>query len=263
MASDLNKKVVELCRQGKHEELQEILKEAAAANPQTSEDYVKRGMALSFLGRREEAMADFEKAIELDPRNAEAHMRRGGMLLILKRPKEALAECDEAIRLAPDYQDAYQTKGNVFMAMDRYEEAEVYYGRLAERFPNSRDFWELNRGAALSLLERYQEALSVFDTIGIPPKVDPCPSYSYYLSRAGVLACLERFDQALDAIAEGMKVTKEEGGCIPCFVGNCWRVPYFEPLRNPPYRERLGKIIGPKQRTSHESTARSRGDHVD
>jgi len=93
MANDLSKKVVELYRQGKHEEVQEILKEAAAVNPQTSEDYV-------------------------------------------------------------------------------------------------------NRGTALSLLERYEEALKALDGICNPSCIEPFPSYSYYLSRAGVLACLQRYDQA-------------------------------------------------------------------
>jgi tetratricopeptide (TPR) repeat protein len=172
-------------------------------------------------------------------------MRRAEALFCLKRYEEALAECEEAIRLAPDLQEAYQIKGNLFMAEDRYEEAASYYGDLAER-TDHRDFWELNRAAALSLMKRYEEALAILDTIATPPRIDPFPFYSYYLIRAGALARLERFDEALDLLAEGMKVTKREKGCIPCFVNNCWRVPYFEPLRNPPYRKRLEEIIGPK-----------------
>jgi len=250
MSKELVEKVTALYRQGRQEEAQELLQKAPRIDPETSQDFLKRGTACSFLGRREEAMADFDRAIELESDNAEAHMRRGGMLLILKRPEEALAECDEAIRLAPDNQEAYVTRGNVFMALDRYEEAAAYYEKLAERFPDNKDFWELNRGAALSLQERYQEALAIFDTIGIPPRIEPFPSYSYYLSQAGALARLERFDEALDTLAQGMKVTKKEAGCVPCFVGNCWRVPYFDPLRKPPYRQRLEAIIGPKPKVS-------------
>jgi tetratricopeptide (TPR) repeat protein len=245
-SQEFSEQMVTLYRQGNREEYEKLLKQATEIVPKTAEEYLKRGTACSFTGQREKAMADFVRAIELEPDNAEAHMRRGGMLLILKRPEEALAECEEAIRLAPDFQDAYQIKGNVFMALDRYEEAAIYYGKLAERFSDNKDFWELNRGAALSLLERYQEALSVFDTIGIPPSIEPFPSYSYYLNRAGALARLERFDEALGSLAEGMEETKKEEGCIPCFVGNCWRVPYFDSLRKPPYRQRLEAIIGSK-----------------
>ena len=250
MSRELSGKIVELYRQGRCEEAEKLLDEAVQINPKTCEDYLKRGTALSFAGRRIQALADFERALELDPGNAEAHMRRGEVLLCSDKPQEALEECEEAIRLAPNYQEAYRSKGNVLMALDRYEEAAAYYGKLVERFPDSRDFWELNRGAALSLLERFEEALTVLDGIGNPPHTEPFPSYSYYLSRAGVLARLERFDEALDDLAEGMKITKREKGCEPCFVGNCWRVPCFEPLRKPPYRKRLEKIIGPKLKVS-------------
>lgn len=108
-----------------------------------------------------------------------------------------------------------------------------------------------------------QEAFKVIGGIKVTPRITPLPSYTCYLHPACALASLERFDEALGTLAEGMQRTKTEKGCIPCFVGNCWLVPYSEPLRNPPYRERLEKIIGPKQRTSRESTARRRGDHVD
>lgn len=110
---------------------------------------------------------------------------------------------------------------------------------------------------------RRQEAFKVIGGINVPPRITPLPSYACYLHPACALASLERFDEALGALVEGMQRTKTEEGCVPCFVGNCWRSPYLEPLRNPPYRERLEKIIGPKQRTSRESTARRRGDHVD
>ena len=104
---------------------------------------------------------------------------------------------------------------------------------------------ELSRKVtALYRQGRQEEALKALDGICNPSCMEPFPSYSYYLSRAGVLACLQRYDQALDAIAEGMKTTEKEKGCIPCFVGNCWRVPYFEPLRKPPYRERFEGIVG-------------------
>lgn len=252
MSRELSGKIVELYRQGRCEEAEKLLDEAVHINPKTCKDYLKRGTALSFVGRRIQALADFERALELDPGNAEAHMRRGEVLLCSDKPQEALEECEEAIRLAPNYQEAYRSKGNVLMALGRYEEAATYYGKLVERFPDSRDFWELNRAAALSLMERYKESLAILDTIAIPPRIDPFPSYSYYLSRAGALARLERFDDALDDLAEGMKVTKKEKGCIPCFVNNCWRVPYFESLRKPPFRERLEAIIGPNPKAPKE-----------
>jgi len=110
---------------------------------------------------------------------------------------------------------------------------------------------------------RRQEAFKVIDVIRVSPSITPLPSYACYPHPACALASLERFDEALGALAEGMQRTKAEEGRVPCFVGNCWRMPYLEPLRNPPYRERLEKIIGPKQRTSRESAARRRCDHVD
>ncbi|TKJ43446.1 hypothetical protein CEE36_03680 [candidate division TA06 bacterium B3_TA06] len=243
MAEDWQEKVNELYKQGKHEEVQEILKEAAAVNPQTSEDYVKRGTALSFLGRREEAMVDFEKAIELDPRNAEAHMRRGDIALCSGKPQEALAECDEAIRLAPDCQDTCHSKGNALIALGRYEEAVTYYQKLVKRLPDYKDFWELNRSWVLNELNRHVEALDILKTID-PSNIRPLPSYAYYLHLAGTLTLLARYEEALGALEEGMERIRSEEGCVPCFVGNCWRTPHLEPLRNPPYRKRFEGIVG-------------------
>jgi hypothetical protein len=104
---------------------------------------------------------------------------------------------------------------------------------------------ELSRKVtALYRQGRQEEALKALDGICNPSGIEPFPSYSYYLSRAGVLACLERYDEALDTLEEGMERTKTDEDCIPCFVGNCWRTPHLEPLRNPSYRERLEGIVG-------------------
>lgn len=67
----------------------------------------------------------------------------------------------------------------------------------------------------------------------------------YYLNLAVTLTLLERFEDALDALQKGMDATKSEKGCIPCFVGNSWRNPFIEPLRQTPYRERFEEIFGP------------------
>ena len=80
--------------------------------------------------------------------------------------------------------------------------------------------------------------------------------YAYYLTKAWALCSLERFDEALDAIEEGMNKTLEEDGCVPCFTNNCWRVEHLELLRNPPYRKRLEAIIGPKPKLARKTQDR-------
>ncbi|MBD3285290.1 hypothetical protein GF359_02645 [candidate division WOR-3 bacterium] len=89
------------------------------------------------------------------------------------------------------------------------------------------------------------KALSVLDEVRDPGSMI-LPIYAYYLTKACILCFLGRYDEALDALAEGMRVTLDEDGCVPCFTNNCRRIPQLEPLRKPPYRERLEGIIGSK-----------------
>jgi len=243
VSSELSRKLTELYRQGNREEYDKLLKQATEIVPKTAEEYLKRGPAFSFTGQREKALADFGRAIELEPDNAETHMRRGDIALCSGKPQEALAECDEAIRLAPDCQDACHYRGNALIALGRYEEAVTYYQKLVKRLPDFKAFWELSRSWVLNELNRHVEALDILKTID-PSNIRPLPSYAYYLHLAGTLTLLARYEEALGALEEGMERIRSEEGCEPCFVGNCWRVPYFDPLRKPPYRERLEGIVG-------------------
>ncbi|GAB4581967.1 MAG: hypothetical protein Fur0022_47190 [Anaerolineales bacterium] len=68
-----------------------------AINPQTSEEYIKRGYA--YHARREytKAEADFRKAITLDPSSSEAYYALGINLKALERKDEAIQAFQQAL----------------------------------------------------------------------------------------------------------------------------------------------------------------------
>ncbi|MBN2380181.1 tetratricopeptide repeat protein [candidate division WOR-3 bacterium] len=256
MAHEFSEKIVELLKQGKREEAELLIKQATELIPKTAENYLRRGIGYLYTGNKEMALSDFRKAVELDPDNIEARSRLGGMLMMLNKHEMALETYEEILRREPTNQMAWHSKLNALFALNREQEALDLTDELVDRFPDRTDFWRYSKSGMLAQLKRYKEALEIIESIVGPSVLTPFPAYSYYLSRAVILSCLERYDDALDMIEKGMETTKTEKGCVTCFVGNIWRVPHLDPLRKPPYRERLEAIIGPKPKVHRKPEGR-------
>jgi tetratricopeptide (TPR) repeat protein len=248
-------KVVSLRKEGKHEDAEKMIEEKSRIVPKTAQDFFDRGLARRSLRNLEAALFDFQKCVELSPENSEAYLHLGWTLSNLERYEEALKTFEKLIELRPDEMEGHHGRSQSLFALKRYEEVIAYSEELVERLPLFKGFWELTRTAALNQLGRHEEALDSLTSI-TPEEIKPLPSYAYYLNLAGTFSLLERFDEALKSLQEGMEKTKLEEGCVPCFVGNCWRSPYLEPLRKPPYRERLEEIIGPKPKVTRVDKSR-------
>lgn len=249
MKDKWNREVNALMLEGKRDEAERIIEEKSRVNPKSAQDYFDRGLALWRKGSLEAALGDFQECVNLVPDDYEANLRLGYTLSNLGRDEEALRVFEKVIELRADDPEGYRSRAQALFGLKRYEEALAYNEELLLRFPSLRGYWELGRAWALNQLGRHTEALDFLKSVK-PSEIIPLPSYSYYLSLAGTLALLKRFDDALDALKKGMDETKAQKGCISCFVGNCWRSPYLEPLRKPPYRARLEVIIGPKPKVS-------------
>lgn len=245
-------KARELYNAGKKEEADKIIEEKSRIIAETAQDFFERGIARRLLRNLNDALEDFKKCIELSPGYFEAYLHLGWTLSNLERYEEALKTFDKLIELKPDEMKGHHGRSQSLFTLKRYEEVIAYNEELVERLPAFSGFWELTRTAALNQLGRHEEALDSVTKIK-PEEIKPLPSYAYYLSLAETFCLLNRYDEALNALNEGMDKTREEEGCAPCFANSCWRNPYLEALRKPPYRERLEKIIGPKPKVSRKN----------
>gem|GEM_PF-2358769 len=255
MTNDLSEKIVELIKQGKRDEVEKLLEETVAIISETAEDYLRRGIGYAHLGKTDEALADYRKAVELNPSNIDARLRLGGMFTMLDQYEKALDEYERVIRLDPDNPHGHRSKVNIIVELDGVKVALKYLDNLLQTLPEYADDSNYCRAGLLALDSEYYKALAVLDEVHDPGSI-LLPTYAYYLTKAWALCSLERFDEALDAIEEGMNKTLEEDGCVPCFTNNCWRVEHLELLRNPPYRKRLEAIIGPKPKLARKTQDR-------
>lgn len=245
MEEEWFQKVQTLKREGKWQEAELIIEEKSRMNPGSAQDYFDRGLAFWSQRKLDAALGDFTKCVEMEPGDYEANLRIGWMLSNLARHEEAMKVFEKVITLRPAEFHGYNGYAQALFSLGRYEEFLKYNEDLIECLPSSRGFWILGRIGALNKLGRHAEALDSLNKLG-QGGVAPVDSYMYYLFLAETLTLLKRFEDALSSLRNGMDETKAEEGCVRCFVGNCRRTPYLEPLRMPPYRERFEEIIGPK-----------------
>ena len=245
MKEEWTNRLNDLQKEGKWKLAQKMIVEQSLTNPSSAQEFFDRGLAFGCKGNLEAALGDFKKCVELEPQDYEANLRLGWTLSSLERYEEALEVFDRIVTLRPEEMYGYSGRSQALISLGRYEEAFKYNEELLQRLPSFRGFWELGRIGALNMLGRHCEALDLLNNLE-PREIAPLHSYMYYLVLAETLTLLKRFDDALGALQKGMDETKAEDGCVPCFVDNCWRVSYLEPLRKPPYRARFEEIIGPK-----------------
>ncbi|MDO9536833.1 MAG: tetratricopeptide repeat protein [Thermoplasmata archaeon] len=75
-------------------------------NPDKSEPWVKKAVAIAAMGKLEEALPVFDKAISLDPNNPDALGKKGAALEGLGRFKEAIPLFNKALEIKPASQIA-------------------------------------------------------------------------------------------------------------------------------------------------------------
>jgi WD40 repeat protein/tetratricopeptide (TPR) repeat protein len=151
----------------RYEEAIDSYEEAIKLNPKAYQNWYKHGQALSELGRREEAIASCDKAIEIVPNDYWSWNKRGLELSQLQRYEEALASYDQAIQINSEEYETWLNRGRALGQLNRHEEAIISYDKALELTPKFYDtlcsLYE--KGLALTYLERYKEAIRVFEQI--------------------------------------------------------------------------------------------------
>lgn len=125
-------------RRMQYEEALENFDRVLSMNPEITEAWNNRGVALFRLGRLDEAIDCYNKSLTLDAKNLDALRNKGLVLLSIGRLEEAL-ECYNSVLMAGGVPEDMESRATVLAGMGRLEEAldcmfEAVKAKPIERF---------------------------------------------------------------------------------------------------------------------------------
>ncbi len=109
-------------RRMQYDEALEIFDRVLGMNPEISEAWNNRGVALFRLGRAEEAIESYNRALAIEPQNLDALRNKGFVLRSQGRLEEALECYETAVRASGDALDM-EAIATVLVGLGRLEEA--------------------------------------------------------------------------------------------------------------------------------------------
>lgn len=203
---------------GRGPEALESFERAIALWPHFFDAHMRRGEVLIELKRWNEALASFDRAIALKADCVPAHINRGVILRLLRRPAEALANQETALALAPNSFEALANRAAVLLDLGRFAEALAGCDLILEQHSKRAADVHVHRADALAGLDRYAEALELYDQVGASRPGD----IEAHLGRARVLMLMRRFADALCACDEA--INRAPGNCDAyCIRGGALR----------------------------------------
>ncbi|MEU0068291.1 tetratricopeptide repeat protein [Streptomyces sp. NPDC006332] len=171
--------------------------EAVRLRPGYAAAHFHRGIALRDLGRLTEALDAFAEAHRRDPAHVQAMFERGNVFLKLRQPENAVEAYAQAVRIEPRYVEALINKGVTLSNLEQPAEAladldeavRLHAANEAVGGTHALGYAYGARGAALTKLGRYEEAVTAIDTaISIGPDLaDNYRNKAYALERLGRL----------------------------------------------------------------------------
>jgi len=111
-------------RRMEYDEALEIFDRVLGMNPDISEAWNNRGVALFRLGRAEEAIESYNRALAIEPQNLDALRNKGFVLRSQGRLEEALESYETALKAGGDALDM-EAIATVLVGLCRPEEALV------------------------------------------------------------------------------------------------------------------------------------------
>lgn len=191
----------ELYENGQYEEAIQSYDKAIKAEPNLSEGYTNKCLALSKIGNYEEALKACDKGIELDPKSNVAYNNKGLVLFQMGKYEDAIDAFDKSIKLDSKDAVSYFNKASALAEIEKYEEAIKAYNKAIELAPKSSEYYS-DKAFALYNLQKYEEALYAYDKA---IELDNTNSVLYQ-SKARILEYLERENEAREAYEMAAKI---------------------------------------------------------
>jgi predicted O-linked N-acetylglucosamine transferase (SPINDLY family) len=186
-----------------YQQAETLLSRAVAADPQSAQAQLNKGVALNGLQRYEEARESYQKAIALRPDYAVALFNLGNVCWTLNRLDEAVENYDKAIADKADFADACYNRGLVLSQLSRLAEAVESFDRALAINPHHVDALN-DKGRALYGADRPLEALENYDrALGINPNL-----VHVLNNRGNALTALERLDEALKSYDKALAIDR-------------------------------------------------------
>ncbi|MBD2740892.1 TonB family protein [Coleofasciculus sp. FACHB-1120] len=112
----------------------DLLSKVLEVNPNDTEAYYNRAVALVELEDYKKAIADYSKVLQLDPQDDEAYLNRGLARTELEDDAGAIADYSEVIKLKPDQAEAYYQRGIAYAQLEEDNKAIEDLQKASELF---------------------------------------------------------------------------------------------------------------------------------
>ncbi len=179
----------------------EHLRRAIALKPDVALYHANLGEMCRLAGRVDEAVAAGRRAIALHPDYPDALSNLGIALFEQGKFDEALDHYDRAIAAREDFTQAHSNRGNALLRLKRFTEAERSYRRAIELQPDFPDAWN-NLGTCLRELKRPEQAEGAYRrALELRPN-DPDTLDNLALA----VKDLERLDEAADLFRRALDI---------------------------------------------------------
>ena len=185
--------------------VEEAIRKAAAAPPDTSSWAADLGLGCLFLGQADEALKYLERAVALPGPDAAAWTRLGVVKLLRDDPEEAEAAFEQAALSDPDRAELHSNLGGAKTRLGKLEEALGHYEQALGLNPGL--LQAINgRDALLLALGRAEEAVLELETRLEDGDNPPDPVEAVLLRRrmARLLEEMGRFQEALAGLREAV-----------------------------------------------------------
>jgi protein O-mannosyl-transferase len=165
--------------------------------------------AYSAAGNNVEAVHHFRAAVAEEPANATLHYDLASSLEKCGKVDDAVVEYEKALSVRPDSATLMKANCNlasIIAQRGRPAEALVYYNRALALSPND-EYTLLNKGSALILLQRFDEAEPLFQrVIKINPK-----NIDAYVNIGTVLYSQGKYQESAAAYAKALRLEPTSG----------------------------------------------------
>lgn len=124
----------------------ERLNQAVEANPQDTNNYLSRGIALANNHDIDHALPDFLKALELNPKLPVAHNYVCWIYVQQGRLDEAQVHCEKALELTQNFGAPHYNLATIYLKKKDYWKALEHASKAVEFEPNNFDRYLLRAG---------------------------------------------------------------------------------------------------------------------
>ena len=115
-----------LRQQGRYGDAEEMFRDAVSADPENAAGYAELAFCqIQMEGKRREALQTIDRAIQLDPNVSDFYALKAMALAVLDRGKDALPFADQAIGLDPENGWAHTTKARAYLSLQQWSNAEA------------------------------------------------------------------------------------------------------------------------------------------